>query len=184
YDADYLQLDGNTGNISTFDGSYVLVDIMFTRCAPCVLSMVYLKEVNQVANKTFPLISISVDPDYDTPEILTDFKDEYNASWEFGIDHEFEFTTQFEADLAPTLILLDKQGTELKRWIGVTSSCEIIGELNKYEEIPNHYCSDIEGEDFIHQLINSRIFVVFLIVLWLMTIYLVIRLIQMRSQIN
>lgn len=83
--------DNRTVSDTDLKGNVWVVDFIFTRCGgPCPLMTQRLKSVQEALsekglltpNANVRLVSISVDPGYDSPEVLT----EYAGTW--GIDLE------------------------------------------------------------------------------------------------
>ncbi|MEM0983194.1 MAG: SCO family protein [Planctomycetota bacterium] len=81
-------LTDQTGSETTqtiFDGQYTVLDFIFTNCPFACPGMT--TEMLRVQNETKArLVSISVDPDHDTPEVLAEFADTRGAdtdSWTF-----------------------------------------------------------------------------------------------------
>jgi len=78
-----------TVNKSTFDGKIKIVDFFFTTCGNICPKMTFqMERINEKlkADSNFVIISHSVTPDIDTPEILAKYALEHNASlpkWHF-----------------------------------------------------------------------------------------------------
>lgn len=78
-----------TVNKSTFDGKIKIVDFFFTTCGNICPKMTFqMERINEKlkADSNFVIISHSVTPDIDTPEILAKYAIEHNASlpkWHF-----------------------------------------------------------------------------------------------------
>lgn len=81
--------DGETFSSESLRGSVWIADFIFTRCpGACPQMTSTLQDVFRDfgANPDFKLVSISVDPDHDTPEILSAFAETYEADpnrWHF-----------------------------------------------------------------------------------------------------
>ncbi|MGB0869150.1 MAG: SCO family protein [Flavobacteriales bacterium] len=79
----------NIVNKSTFDGKIKIVDFFFTTCGNICPKMTFqMERINEKlkADSNFVIISHSVTPDIDTPEILAKYAIEHNASlpkWHF-----------------------------------------------------------------------------------------------------
>jgi protein SCO1/2 len=82
--------DGKTVSSEDFKGKIWVANFIFTRCAgPCPMMTSRMAEVNQaLGNKAtdVELVSITVDPEYDTPEVLKKYGEQAGASpdrWKF-----------------------------------------------------------------------------------------------------
>lgn len=86
--------DGKAIHLKDFRGKAVLLTFIYTRCPLpnfCPLMSKNFAELEQRLSKEFPnqfhLLSISMDPDFDKPEVLKDYAARYGASagdWSFG----------------------------------------------------------------------------------------------------
>jgi len=82
--------DGESVNLKSFEGSAMVVNFIFTSC-PGVCPM-FSKQMAKIQNRivglspAIRLLSISVDPETDTPSVLKNYGNEYKAnfkSWSF-----------------------------------------------------------------------------------------------------
>ena len=81
---------GSTVSTADFKGKIWVANFIFTRCAgPCPMMTSRMAELNQaLGNKAtdVELVSITVDPEYDTPEVLKQYGEQAGASpdrWKF-----------------------------------------------------------------------------------------------------
>jgi protein SCO1/2 len=69
--------EGEETRLSDFKGEVLIVDFIFTRCAtvciPMTANMTELQEKLKDEKLEAEIISISIDPDVDTPEILKEY---------------------------------------------------------------------------------------------------------------
>lgn len=104
---------GKPVDASMLDGQVTIVDFFFTHC-PLVCPLMSTKMMEQadaLKGTDVQLLSVSVDPDNDTPEVMAEFASRYNANedqWTFArapIDQVLEigeamgFTLQRDASL-------------------------------------------------------------------------------------
>ena len=82
--------DGTTVSNADFKGKVWVANFIFTRCAgPCPVMTSRMAELNQALGgkaKDVELVSITVDPDYDTPQMLKEYGERVGASpdrWKF-----------------------------------------------------------------------------------------------------
>jgi len=108
-DAELLDTDGQSVSLhDLYRGRIVLLSFIYTRCSDvngCPLATHVLAKLHrQLRTQTdlagqLRLISISFDPDYDTPAVMASYADAFG-----GGDSDWHFlTTASEADLAPVL---------------------------------------------------------------------------------
>ena len=71
------------------EGKIWVADLIFTTCAgPCPIMSTEMRSVNKtyLENENIRMVTITVNPDYDTPEVLTEYGKRYNADftkWHF-----------------------------------------------------------------------------------------------------
>ena len=82
--------DGTTVSNADFKGKVWVANFIFTRCAgPCPVMTSRMAELNQALSgkaKDVELVSITVDPEYDTPQVLKEYGERVGASpdkWKF-----------------------------------------------------------------------------------------------------
>lgn len=97
--ADFSFTNQDEENVSRDDlaGEWWIADFIFTNCEtvciPMTSNMVDLQ--NDLEEKDIPMqiVSFSVDPDYDSPDVLKEYADEYDANldnWDFLTGYDFE----------------------------------------------------------------------------------------------
>src|SRR5699024_3520185 len=97
--ADFSFTNQDEENVSRDDlaGEWWIADFIFTNCEtvciPMTSNMVGLQ--NDLEEKDIPMqiVSFSVDPDYDSPDVLKEYADEYDANldnWDFLTGYDFE----------------------------------------------------------------------------------------------
>jgi cytochrome oxidase Cu insertion factor (SCO1/SenC/PrrC family) len=82
--------DGNAVSTADFKGKLWVANFIFTRCTgPCPLMTSRMAQLNQALQgktKDVELVSITVDPEYDTPQVLKQYAEQVGASpdrWKF-----------------------------------------------------------------------------------------------------
>ena len=78
----------NTVNMSQFEGKIVVITFLYTHCpdaCPAVTSQMkrLSDELGDDYGESVVFLSVTVDPERDTPEALASFMSTYNASWQF-----------------------------------------------------------------------------------------------------
>lgn len=83
-------------SLDDLEGTWWIADFVFTNCTTVCLPMTsnMAKLQTRIAEENFPvhLVSFSVDPDYDTPEVLEVYGNEYGSdfeTWTFLTGYDF-----------------------------------------------------------------------------------------------
>lgn len=104
---------GQTVRRADLAGQVWVADVIFTRCpGPCAMMTTRMADLQASVPKDWPVrfISLTADPEYDTPEVLRTYADEYQADsqrWHF-----LHSTKAAIVDLAVNhlkLVVLDKE---------------------------------------------------------------------------
>ncbi|HEX6594189.1 MAG TPA: SCO family protein [Bacillota bacterium] len=144
-DFEFTTQDGETLSLDDLKGDYWLTDFIFTNCEtvclPMTSNMKELQDKLKEEDIDFQLVSFSVDPDYDTPEVLREYAEEYGAdtdSWTFLTGYDFETIEElsiksFRNLVAPApegddqvthgtgFFLVNPEGEIIKKYDGVDS---------------------------------------------------------------
>ena len=123
-------INGNTVTLSDFSGEVVVLDFMATWCGPCRAAMRDLVSIYRDIGDQFVLISITVDPNFDTVPILRDWVEEYDANWIHARDlADPPVAQQFKVSQIPTFVILDKEGEVRFRHVGPVSELKLKTEI-------------------------------------------------------
>jgi len=122
-----IEVEGSPGGevVVKPEGTVALLDFFATWCAPCKPQMAELNEIR----RQFPdvhLVSITSETD---EEAIREFWREYDGSWPVAMDPELEATQQYEARQTPTKLILDREGTETWRHVGLSAAESIAEKL-------------------------------------------------------
>lgn len=89
--------NGKPFTANDMKGKLWLVDLIFTRCnnvcPPMTANMAKIQQELKAQGVEIKIISFSVDPEYDTPQVLTQFAKKYHAdlsNWYFVTGYSFE----------------------------------------------------------------------------------------------
>lgn len=89
--------DGDKLGLDDLKGDYWIADFIFTNCTsvciPMTTNMTALQDDLAKKDLDVQLVSFSVDPDYDSPEVLKEYAEDYDAdlsSWSFLTGYDFE----------------------------------------------------------------------------------------------
>lgn len=96
-DFDFTTQDNETLSLDDLEGEWWVADFVFTNCTsvclPMTSNMSVLQDKMKDEELDAQLVSFSVDPDYDTPEVLQKYADEYDAdlgNWTFLTGYDFQ----------------------------------------------------------------------------------------------
>ncbi|MCM3739872.1 SCO family protein [Oceanobacillus luteolus] len=160
-DFEFTNQDNEPFSLEDLKGNYWIADMVFTNCTTVCLPMTYNMKTLQdsLAEEGFDdiqLVSFTVDPNYDTPEVLKEYGESYEAdfsNWNFLTGYDFDTIKEisiknFKSPLieAPEesdqvthgtrFYLVNPEGTVIKHYDGVKSeSMDTI--LNDIKKIYN-----------------------------------------------
>ncbi len=123
-------IDGNTVTLSDYDGQVVVLDFMGTWCGLCRAAMLDLVPLYNDIGDQFVLISISIEPNFDTVSVLRAWAEEYAATWIHARDlADPPVTQQFGVFDPPTYVILDRDGEIRFRHVGPVSALKLKTEI-------------------------------------------------------
>lgn len=154
---EFTTQDNVTLSHEDLEGEWWIADMIFTNCTtvclPMTSNMSLLQDKIKEENLDVQLVSFSVDPDYDTPEVLREYAEEYDAdldNWTFLTGYDFETIKEisiktFQAPLieppegddqvthGTSFYLVSPEGEVLKKYNGVQSdeTDVIMGDLRR-----------------------------------------------------
>jgi len=101
-DFSFTTQDEETLTLNDLKGEWWIADFIFTNCTtvclPMTRNMKALQDDINEENLDVQLVSFSVDPDYDTPEVLREYAEEYDAdldNWTFLTGYDFDTIKEF-----------------------------------------------------------------------------------------
>lgn len=96
-DFSFTNQDEESVSLDDLKGDWWIADFVFTNCetvcTPMTGNMTSLQEQLQDEDADVRLVSFSVDPDYDSPDVLKEYGEEYDAdfsSWDFLTGYDFK----------------------------------------------------------------------------------------------
>ncbi|CAD2074412.1 SCO1 protein [Jeotgalicoccus coquinae] len=148
------------------DGKVWLLSFIFTNCAtvcpPMSQNMTAVaQELEEKGIEDYGIMSFSVDPEVDTPPVLTEYASWYdipqNTEWQFLTGYDYSFIRGFAEDNFKTIVapppkgsnqvthgtafyLIDENGTIIKDYAGVDSGdnkfpqAEVVSDVEKLVE--------------------------------------------------
>lgn len=101
-DFEYTTQDKEQLSLSDLEGDWWIADFIFTNCTtvcmPMTQNMAHLQSMMEEEGIDAQIVSFSVDPDYDTPEVLKEYASHYDANfdnWSFVTGYDFETIREF-----------------------------------------------------------------------------------------
>lgn len=152
-DFEFTTQDNETLGLDDLKGDWWIADFIFTNCTsvciPMTSNMVELQAELKKQKLDTQLVSFSIDPDYDTPEVLTSYAESYEAdldNWAFLTGYDFETIEKLSLDsfLSPLMQEEDSdQITHGTRFFLINPEGEII---KHYDGLSNEIVDDIVND--------------------------------------
>lgn len=118
-DFEFTTQDEETLSLDDLKGEYWLADFIFTNCEtvclPMTSNMKELQDKLKEEGVDIQIVSFSVDPEYDTPEVLREYADQYGAdtdSWTFLTGYDFETIEELSIKSFKNLVAPAPEGTD------------------------------------------------------------------------
>jgi cytochrome oxidase Cu insertion factor (SCO1/SenC/PrrC family) len=129
---DFTLTDVNGTPISLSDqrGKVVVLEFMRTTCPHCANEMSQLASVHDQFGPDVTIISVSVDPQGDTNEVLKAYAADHNAPWVWVRDTSDNYVASlYGISGVPTIIIIDSNGRIVQVNTGETSSSILIQQI-------------------------------------------------------
>ncbi|MEI3607431.1 SCO family protein [Pseudogracilibacillus sp. SE30717A] len=112
--------DGNTLTRDDLEGKWWVADFIFTNCTtvclPMTSNMKKLQDkLDEAGVKNYHLVSFSVDPEFDTPEVLTEYAEQYEAdlsTWSFLTGYDFDYIKDLSVNSFKSLVAPPPEGED------------------------------------------------------------------------
>ena len=113
-------IDGASMDLDGYRGKVVVLDLFATWCGPCQRQMQDLNQVRAFYSRS-DVVILSIDVDTtETTQQIRDFRDQYNADWDFATDTD-GVGAKYGASSIPTLAIIDQEGRLTYKEAGATS---------------------------------------------------------------
>lgn len=121
----YTSIGGQQLSTSSLKGKVVLVNFWATSCPGCVEEMPEIKKMyQQYAPRGFETVAVAMS--YDPPNYVKTYVEKNQLPFFVALDPQGSIAKAFgEIQLAPTTLLIDKQGHIIKRYVGVMDFKEV-----------------------------------------------------------
>ncbi|SFD44880.1 protein SCO1/2 [Lentibacillus persicus] len=144
-DFEFTTQDNEALSLKDLEGDWWIADFIFTNCTTVcntmTPNMAMLQESLDKEGLDAQLISFTVDPEYDTPEVLKTYGERYGAdfsNWSFLTGYDFQTIKEFSVSSFKSLVeqppegsdqvmhgtsffLVNPEGKVIKRYSGVES---------------------------------------------------------------
>ncbi|ALX49116.1 SCO family protein [Lentibacillus amyloliquefaciens] len=144
-DFEFTTQDNETLSLNDLKGEWWIADFIFTNCTtvclPMTSNMSELQNKMKEENLDARLVSFSVDPDDDTPEVLKEYAKSYQAdfsNWSFLTGYDFQTIKEFSIKSFRSIVesppegsdqvthgtsffLVNPKGKVIKRYSGIES---------------------------------------------------------------
>lgn len=154
-DLTYTTTDGETVDYSTHSGTPLLLDAFATWCEPCKTTILHMKEIHENIGDQVVILSISIDPQSDSLQDIKKWKNDFKATWTFGLDQDKKLFNQYNITSLPELLLFNGEGNLVKQWQGITQPSVIYSELNRQFGIPIPDVQDNGNKILVDQLLGN-----------------------------
>ncbi|WP_421978591.1 redoxin family protein [Roseivirga seohaensis] len=121
--------NGETFELYSLKGKYVLVDFWGTWCAPCIAEMPTVKEYQEKYKDQLVILGINSG---DSMEKMVQFLDKYDYDWQQVLAQSETEDLVLKLNVAgfPTKFILDPEGKIIKRFVGSTEEAfDVLDEI-------------------------------------------------------
>lgn len=99
---------GKTFSLSNYQGQVTILSFIKTRCSSCRTEITQLKAVSEKYHDV-TILSISIDPSYDTDQQLLQFMNQTGITWTVARGTE-SMKNDYAIQVSPTIIIIDRSG--------------------------------------------------------------------------
>ena len=118
-DFEFTTQDNDTMTTDDLKGTYWVADFVFTNCTtvclPMTSNMAYLQDLINEEGLDIQLVSFSVDPDYDSPEVLTEYAEDNGAdldNWTFLTGYDFQTIKELSIKTFKNMVQEPPEGSD------------------------------------------------------------------------
>ena len=114
-------IHGTTIQLSNFQGKTLILYFTGASCIPCKAQLPYLVAAYNQYKSTNKAEVISLDIQGQTVSALLSWESENGITWNVCQDTGYTLSTRFSVYSMPTLVILNKNGNEINRYVGAQS---------------------------------------------------------------
>ena len=128
-------INGKTVALENLIGKIVILNFFDTHCPPCITEISYLKQIHGQYGSEVVILSMDVDPDYDTVAVLQQFRETNQIDWTIVRDTADIFFQYVSGPpyYTPTTVVINKEGYIYSTHIGWevnTDPSKLLNEIN------------------------------------------------------
>ena len=116
-DGDLYDVDGKLHRLTEFLGKYILLDFWSAGCGPCVMAVPELKEIAERYKDRVAVVSISLDPEPEWKEFVTE-KQLTGNQWNELVDGDTGLGMRYGVKGIPHFVLIAPDGRIRDVWQG------------------------------------------------------------------
>lgn len=124
-------INGKKVTLSDFGGSIVILEFFATWCSFCREEKSELVRLSQITDNRVVIISLSVDPNYDTDNRLSTYADVHDISWILVRDTK-GVAQNYGIEAIPSIIIINPNQQISWRNTGLVSSDILIQHINQF----------------------------------------------------
>lgn len=121
---------GKAFSLSDHNGHIVILSFIKTSCSSCRMEVTRLRLVYDKYHDDVIIMSISIDPIYDTNQQLLQFMNETGITWTVAAGTE-TVKTDYNVQIAPTTIIIDRTGYFQFRRAGEVTQEELSQQIER-----------------------------------------------------
>jgi cytochrome c-type biogenesis protein len=125
-------LAGYNFTLADYQGKVVLLDFMSLTCQPCKEMMPELVNISKEFNDSLVILSVDVDLS-DNATALQEYKESFNATWDFALD-TVGLATAYAVVTLPKTVIIDKEGYITFAEIGFSADTNLRQKIQDTEE--------------------------------------------------
>lgn len=135
----YRNVQGDMVELSSFEGRFVYVQVFSKWCRNCETQMEVMRPFYRKYQREAEIISISMDPDFQT---FTNFYDDHDFDWMFGYGPaDATFQDKFQLTSIPQYFIIDPDGNWAAAHVGAPDE----GGLGEVERLILKWRNDHQG---------------------------------------